>query len=131
MVVMTPTMPMMMPRVVRTPRALLARIAPSAMPQRLRRVQAEARWLLRLVGRRTGAGSPAATGADRFDRVAVTQAVAQPDPPGVRGDVVLVGDQDDGLAGRGAARRRRHDLVAGLAVEVAGRLVGEDDATDC
>src|SRR5438552_10852830 len=39
---------------------------------------------------------------------------------GVFGDVVFVGDQHDGIAFRLQAIEQRHDLVAGLRVEVAG-----------
>ena len=56
------------------------------------------------------------------------QAVAHPDDPlGVLGDVVFVGDHDDGLARVVEPAEHLHDLVAGLGVEVARRLVGEDD----
>ena len=44
-----------------------------------------------------------------------------------RGDVGFVRDQDDGVAGLVQAGEQRHDLGAGLRVEVAGRLVGEQD----
>ena len=46
---------------------------------------------------------------------------------GVLGDVVLVGHQDDGVAFGVQTIEQRHDLVAGLGVEIAGRFVGEDD----
>ena len=56
------------------------------------------------------------------------QTVAHPDDPlGVLGDVVLVGDHDDRLAGVVELAEHLHDLVAGLGVEVAGGLVGQDD----
>ena len=56
------------------------------------------------------------------------QAVAQhDDAPRVRGDVVLVGDEDDRDALRDQPLEDRHHLVRGLGVEVAGRLVGHDD----
>ena len=42
-------------------------------------------------------------------------------------DVVLVGDQDDRLAAGVELVEDLHDLLAGPGVEVAGRLVGEDD----
>ena len=45
----------------------------------------------------------------------------------VGGDVGLVGDEDDGVAGGVEALEDGHDLDAGLRVEVAGRLVGEQD----
>ena len=46
---------------------------------------------------------------------------------GVGGDVGLVGDEDDGVAGLVETREHAHDFDAGLRVEVAGRLVGEQD----
>src|SRR5687767_8672406 len=46
---------------------------------------------------------------------------------GVRGDVVLVGDEDDRVAVRVELLEHAHDLLAGGAVEVPGRLVGEKD----
>jgi hypothetical protein len=46
---------------------------------------------------------------------------------GVFGDVGLVGDEDDGVALGLEIVEEGHDLDAGLGVEVAGGLVGEDD----
>ena len=43
------------------------------------------------------------------------------------GDVLLVGDHDDRLAGVVQLAQHFHDLLAGGRVEVAGRLVGQDD----
>ena len=43
------------------------------------------------------------------------------------GDVGLVGDEHDGVARLVEALEERHDLDAGLRVEVAGGLVGEQD----
>src|SRR5688572_15050994 len=45
----------------------------------------------------------------------------------VGGDVGFVGDDDDGVTGLMQARKQRHDLDTGLRIEVAGRLVGEQD----
>ena len=45
---------------------------------------------------------------------------------GGRGDLGVVGDEDDRPAGGVELVEQRHDLGAGVAVEVAGRLVGED-----
>ncbi len=45
----------------------------------------------------------------------------------VFGDVVLVRDQDNRVALLVQAIEERHDLQAGLRVEVAGRLVGQND----
>ena len=46
--------------------------------------------------------------------------------PGVRGDVGFVGDQDDGDSFVIELPKQRHDFLAGVAVEVAGRFVSED-----
>ena len=46
---------------------------------------------------------------------------------GVHGDIVLVSDQDDGVALLVEALEQRHDFVAGGGVEVAGGLVGQQD----
>ena len=43
------------------------------------------------------------------------------------GDLVVVGDHDDRRAGRVQLVQQREDVLAGAAVEVAGRLVGEHD----
>src|SRR6266511_3657067 len=60
--------------------------------------------------------------------VALDDAVAQVDlAAGVRRDVMLVGDQHDRLAGPEQLLEQSHDLFAGGRVEVAGRLVGEQD----
>src|SRR5271155_3157675 len=60
--------------------------------------------------------------------VAGDDAVADGDDAvGVFGDVGLVGDDDDGVAVGVELVEEGHDLVAGLGVEVAGGLVGEDD----
>jgi hypothetical protein len=60
--------------------------------------------------------------------VARDDAVADGDDAvGVFGDVGLVGDEDDGVALGVEFVEEGHDLVAGLGVEVAGGLVGEDD----
>ena len=51
------------------------------------------------------------------------------DAVGVGGDVGLVGDDDDGDALLAVERHQRlHDLVRGAGVEIAGRLVGEQQA---
>src|SRR4051794_19021618 len=53
-------------------------------------------------------------------------AVDQPDqPPGVRGDVLLVGDEDDGPSTVVQVVEDAHDVGAGPGVEISGRLVGE------
>ncbi len=45
----------------------------------------------------------------------------------ILGDVGLVRDEDDGVALGMQSVEEGHDLVAGLGVEVAGGLVGQDD----
>src|SRR5436190_13916401 len=45
----------------------------------------------------------------------------------VGGDVGLVRDEDDRVAPRVQPMEHLHDFLAGLRVEVAGRLVGEQD----
>jgi len=60
--------------------------------------------------------------------VALDQAVAQAhDTARVARNVFLVGDDDDGVALLVKLLEERHDLLAGAGVEIAGRLVGEDD----
>jgi len=49
------------------------------------------------------------------------------DAVGVLGDVVLMGDENDGIALRMQAIEQGHDLVTGLRVEIARRFVGKDD----
>ena len=54
--------------------------------------------------------------------------VAQVDlPVGGRGDLGVVGDEDDRPAGGVELVEEAHDVRAGVAVEVAGRLVGQDE----
>src|ERR1051325_2015890 len=43
------------------------------------------------------------------------------------GDARVVGDEDDGLVLRGELFEDGDDVAAGLRIEVAGRLVGEDE----
>src|ERR1035438_1234193 len=60
--------------------------------------------------------------------VGVDLAVADMDDAmGIFGDVRLVGDQDNGVAVGVQSVKEGHDLQAGLGVQVAGGLVGEDD----
>src|SRR5208282_3407025 len=49
------------------------------------------------------------------------------DAVGVLGDIVFVADQHDGVALLVQAVEQGHDLGAGLRVQVAGGLVGQDD----
>jgi len=44
------------------------------------------------------------------------------------GDLLIVCDQHDGPAFRMQSAEELHDVAGGLAVEIAGRFVGEDDA---
>jgi hypothetical protein len=77
-----------------------------------------------VVGR--GIGGAAQEGQRRGD--SGDDAVADGDDAvGELGDVGLVGDDDDGVALGVEIVEERHDLVAGLGVEVAGGFVGEDD----
>ncbi len=60
--------------------------------------------------------------------IALHEAVAQPDdPPCPAGDIILVGDHDDGIAAAVELVEDLEDLVARAGIEVAGRLVGEQD----
>src|SRR6185437_233283 len=45
---------------------------------------------------------------------------------GVGGDVVFVGDEDDGIAFGMKAIEQGHDFVTGLRVQVSGGLVGKN-----
>ena len=45
----------------------------------------------------------------------------------VLGDVVLVGDQNNGVSALVELREKRHDFTAGLRIEVSGGLVCQDD----
>ena len=49
------------------------------------------------------------------------------DAVSVLGDIGFVGDEDDGVAFCVELIEEGHDFGAGLGVEVAGGLVGEDD----
>src|ERR1017187_2170328 len=49
------------------------------------------------------------------------------DAVGVQGDIVFVGDQDDGIALLVEAFEEAHDFVAGGGIEVAGGLVGQQN----
>src|SRR5574343_1230283 len=59
----------------------------------------------------------------RFGQHAVTH---QADAVGVRGHVLVVGDQHDGVALLLELLEQRQDLGAGLRIERAGRFVGQD-----
>ena len=59
--------------------------------------------------------------------VGLDPAVADPDdPPGPLGDLDLVGDQHDGPALRVQLVEQRQGVLGGDRIEVAGRLVGQD-----
>ena len=47
--------------------------------------------------------------------------------PGIGGDVVFVGHHDDRLASLVESPQQGHDLVGRHGIQVAGRLVGQDD----
>src|SRR6478735_8363591 len=106
-VVTTARMPMTMPSVVSTPRLLFAAIADMAILKDSERSR------------------PSFMSAAL---VALDQAVAQAHHAvRVRRDVVLVRDQDDGVALGVQVAEHRHDLLPGGGVEVAGGFVGQDD----
>src|SRR5579864_6021831 len=78
-----------------------------------------------VVGATAPTGRPARRGPLRR-RVGKHLAVAQADaPPGVLGDLELVGDQHHGVAAGVQLVEELHDLDRGGGIEVAGRLVGE------
>src|SRR5580658_195943 len=55
-------------------------------------------------------------------------AIADADHPmGTRGDIRLVGDEQDGVALFVELGKESHDFLTGLGIEVAGGLVGEED----
>src|SRR5580658_2461631 len=74
-------------------------------------------------------GEPdAVCGLVRDHFVTLNLTVANVDyPMSVQCDVVFVSYQNDRVAFVVQALKQRHDLVAGGGVEVAGRLVGEQD----
>ena len=58
----------------------------------------------------------------RIRRISDDVAVAKGDPaPGISSHIRLVGDHDDGDALLVEGRKKRHDLFAGGAVQIAGR----------
>ena len=62
------------------------------------------------------------------DGVALDFPVAEADnSPCKAGDVFLVGDDDDGVAAPPDFLEDVHDLDGGFGIQVAGRLVGQDD----
>src|SRR2546421_5954981 len=65
---------------------------------------------------------------DRLALIADDHAVTQPDHPrGERGNVGLVRDQHNGPALPVEVAQQLHDLQARFAIEVPGRLIGEQD----
>src|SRR4051794_19750369 len=147
----TAATPKTIPRTVRPERSLCSSrlFIPSFRPRQMRLIAASLLFCLGRAAGRVGAGpavlvsGSAVVGGVAAERgglglhggarpgagaVVDDQAVAHPDDPlGVLGDVVLVGDQDDRLARVVEPAEHVHDLVARLGVEVAGRLVGQDD----
>ena len=110
---MTAPTPMMMPRAERAARSLF--------PQRLRK----ACWRpVKKRCQRWSWGGASAGAAGVLDDLPVVH----PDRPvGHRGDRGLVGHEDDGKALGVEGAEEGHDLGTALRVEVAGRLVGEDE----
>ena len=117
---MTAATPMMMPSVVRNERSLLRSSARTATRRRLAGAHDAASCA------RPRAPSRALRGAWRSscDAVPSRTTITR---RGVGGDVGLVRDEDDGDALVAELLEQRHDLDAGARVEVAGRLVGEDE----
>ena len=59
--------------------------------------------------------------------IALDHPVTEPDDPvGIIGDIFLMGHEDDSVAGGLDIGKDIHNLDGGLAVEVTGRLVSED-----
>src|SRR5574338_411109 len=78
---------------------------------------------------RTASSSGISGGALAHGAVGRHLAVAEGDDPlGAGRDVGLVGHHDDRLSLRMQLLEHRHDFLAGGAVEVAGRLVGQENA---
>src|SRR5579885_280175 len=97
---------------IRRPERGLSRRRPFGLPRGGRPVQVGGADQRRLRGLHPRAGA-----------VVDDEAVPHPDDPlGVLGDVVLVGDHDDGLPRVIELAEHLHDLVAGLGVEVPRRL---------
>ena len=127
----TEATPIVMPRIVR-PGAELVRGDPA--PRDAQRLEADHGCASDDAGADAGGGRT--SGLRRrgrrvvhAERAAVLDdlAVAQPDHPlGLLGDVGLVRDQHDGAAFFVQAREDPQDVLGGVRVEVAGRLVGED-----
>ncbi len=126
--------PMLMPIMVRKARSLLATSVPRASLISLEQAHGMSfsplHRLLRRHGVEFGSGSPGqATIWSRHRLVAGDLAVGDADDAvGVFGDAQVVRDEDDGDAAlRVQPLEQAHDLRAGLRVEVARRLVGQDD----
>ena len=107
--------PMRMPRTVRAERSLLADNPRRAARTLSGQVTRPAAWMngVRISARARGVGED--------------EPVANPDHPlGVAGDVRLVGDEHHGAPGGVQVGEDRHHVLARVGVQVAGRLVGED-----
>src|SRR5262245_12486208 len=112
-IAITQATPMMMPSAVSAERSLLRPIA--------------LRATLRIVRNFSIAPSSAGPPAPGDFLIVHNPAVAEHHRAlGVLGDVLLVRDQDDSLAVVVESLKDRHDLFRRLRVEVAGRLVGQD-----
>ena len=122
---------MMIPSVVRTERSALRRSERRADPGGPREELGRARAGRRGGRSRAGLGAAPVVGGDvppaSVALVVDHEAVADPDDPaGVGGDRRVVGHQDDRQAVLGVELlEEAEDLLAGLRVEVAGRLVGD------
>src|SRR5262245_42390608 len=113
-IAITQATPMMMPSAVRIDRSLLREIA--FMPT------------LRIVRNLSMALPLRLHDAPAFDRPVLAVLTGPEDhvAAGVDGDVRLVRDEDDGLALVVQALEDAHDLLRGAGIQVAGRLVGQD-----
>src|SRR5271169_5704879 len=108
---MTDDTPIRIPRTVRKERSLFARRDETATR----------------TASRKGMGR-GVLGRDGLPLVALDLAVADVNHAiGVIGDVTLVGHEDDGVALLVQLRKEPHDVLARRGVEVARRLVGQED----
>ena len=133
MTAVTDATPITMPIVVSIDRTLFAQICPSAR-NALCRISSRI-----AIGRRRRIISPPpariANGGRRLaDGVLLDGQIGQhlavlhaDDPPGVAGDVRLVRHHDDRLPGVVQLVEQAEDFLARAAVEIAGRLVGQQD----
>ena len=131
----TVTMPMTMPSVVSTERILFARMAPQEMPRPSRssvrkfmvRVEIEVEDREPMQSAYAVAFGSAFMSFVLLSSLAIRPSRMRMMRRGVPGDVFLVRDDDDGVAFPRKLLEQRHDFRAGLGIEIAGRLVGQQD----